>query len=60
MLPMLPANDKDFYEAVIPADKIDSTFNLMYLIEMMDNNGHGFIYPDLNKETPYVVVQLIR
>jgi hypothetical protein len=32
----------------------------MYLIEVMDNNGNGRIYPDLNKETPYVFVKLIR
>ncbi len=33
---------------------------LMYLIEVMDNRGNGKIYPDLNKETPYVVVRLVR
>lgn len=60
MLPMQPTNEKDVYKATIPADKIYSNFNLMYLIEMMDNEGHGFIYPDLNKETPYVVTQLVR
>jgi hypothetical protein len=32
----------------------------MYLIEVMDNNGRGKIYPDLNKELPYVIVKLIR
>jgi hypothetical protein len=32
----------------------------MYLIEVMDNNGNGRIYPDLNKETPYRFVKLIR
>jgi hypothetical protein len=32
----------------------------MYLIEVMDNKGNGRIYPDLNKETPYVIVTLNR
>jgi hypothetical protein len=32
----------------------------MYLIEVMDNCGNGKIYPDLEVETPYVVVQLDR
>jgi hypothetical protein len=32
----------------------------MYLIEMMDTKGRGAIYPDLSKETPYVVVKLDR
>jgi hypothetical protein len=32
----------------------------MYLVEVMNNNGKGFIYPDLNRETPYKVVNFIR
>ena len=32
----------------------------MYFIEAMDNEGNGRIYPDLNKETPYIVVKLQR
>ena len=32
----------------------------MYLIEVMDNKGNGKIYPDIEKETPYVVVKLQR
>jgi hypothetical protein len=30
----------------------------MYLFEVMDNAGNGKIYPDLEQETPYVVVNL--
>jgi hypothetical protein len=30
----------------------------MYLFEVMDNAGNGKIYPDLTKETPYVVVKV--
>jgi hypothetical protein len=59
-LPMLPAAEKDSYQAVIPADQINPKWDLMYLIEVMDNNGKGSIYPDLNKETPYIIVKLTR
>jgi len=30
----------------------------MYYIEAMDERGNGSIYPDLEKETPYVVVEV--
>ncbi|GHT74439.1 hypothetical protein AGMMS50262_07400 [Bacteroidia bacterium] len=53
MLPMTPTDEKDVYETIIPAEKIDLRYDLMYLFEMMDNTGKGFIFPDLDKETPY-------
>jgi len=59
-LPMLPSGDKDHYQAVIPANEIDPKWDLMYLIEVMNNRGNGKIHPDFNKETPYVVVRLVR
>ena len=30
----------------------------MYYIEVLDRYGNGAIYPDLNVETPYVIVNL--
>jgi hypothetical protein len=57
---MRPAGEKDVYEVVVPAEQIDPTWDFMYLIEVMDNNSKGKIYPDLNKETPYRIVKLIR
>jgi len=59
-LPMQPAKEKDVYEVMVPAVEINPTWDFMYYIEMMDNQGAGRIYPDLNKETPYKVVKLIR
>ena len=59
-LPMLPSGEKDLYKAIVSADQINPKWDFMYLIEVMDNNGKGKIYPDLNKETPYIVVKLIR
>ena len=57
---MLPTGKKDEYQAVVPANHIDPKWDFMYLIEVMDNCGNGKIYPDLEKETPYVVVRLER
>ena len=57
-LPMLPTGKTDEYEAVIPAADVNSRFDLMYFFETMDNAGNGAIYPDLRKETPYVVVEV--
>jgi hypothetical protein len=59
-LPMLPSRENDSYRAVVPVDKINPKWDFMYLIEIMDKNGKGIIYPDLNKETPYVIVKLKR
>jgi hypothetical protein len=48
------------YEATIPAEKISPQFDFMYLIQAMDNNHHGVMFPDFNKQTPYFIVQLQR
>jgi len=32
----------------------------MYYFEVMDNAGNGKVYPDFEKETPYIVVKLQR
>jgi hypothetical protein len=60
MLPMLPTGKGDQYRAEIPANQIEPRWDFMYLIETMDNQGNGKIYPDIEKETPYVVVELER
>lgn len=59
-LEMLPTGKSHEYRAVIPAEHILAQWDLMYFIEAMDNNGNGDIYPDLEKETPYIVVELNR
>ncbi|WP_223860133.1 hypothetical protein [Spirosoma validum] len=53
-------DEKDTYRAVVPGDQINPKWDLMYFIEVMDNNGVGRIYPDLAQETPYRIVKLIR
>jgi hypothetical protein len=59
-LPMLPTGEKAEWSAVIPPENIPPTWDLMYYIEAMDNDGDGRMYPDLNKETPYIIVKLQR
>jgi hypothetical protein len=59
-LAMLPAGGEDRYLGEIPAEHIVPNWDLMYLIEVMDQAGDGAIHPDLNRETPYVVVTLQR
>lgn len=57
VIPMTPIS-KNRFKATIPESEINKTYDLMYLIEMMDNNGHGLIYPDFNKTTPYHIIHL--
>ncbi len=59
-LTMLPTGEKNGYQAVIPGDDIVPAWDLMYFIEVMDRQGRGRTYPDLNMETPYIVVKLQR
>ncbi len=59
-LQMLPTGVKDQYQAEIPAEHIRPEWDLMYFIEAMDNYGNGKIHPDLEKETPYVIVKVKR
>ncbi len=59
-LQMLPTGEKKSYQVVVPAELINTKWDFMYLIEVMDNNGNGRIYPDLNNETPYIIVKLNR
>ena len=59
-LPMLPTGNPDQFRAVIPAEHLAPAWDVMYFIEVMDQRGNGRIHPDLNQETPYVIVKLQR
>ncbi|MGE5610803.1 MAG: hypothetical protein ACM359_16250 [Bacillota bacterium] len=59
-LPMTPSGATGEYQATAPAEHVVPSFDFMYFIEVMDNAGNGQIYPDLNRETPYIVVRLER
>lgn len=58
--PMSPTADADTYQAIVPANMIDSTFNFMYYIEVFDKAGHGIMFPNFEKQAPYVMVDLPR
>ena len=60
LVPMLPAGAKDTYQVVLPAALLNPKWDFMYYLEVMDNHGHGRIYPDFNETTPYFIVKLIR
>ncbi|MDR2057373.1 MAG: hypothetical protein LBP83_03650 [Dysgonamonadaceae bacterium] len=61
MLPMITTDGKTHtFQTTIRAEQIDPQYDLMYLIEMMDRNNKGFIYPNFNKETPYKIINLKR
>jgi hypothetical protein len=57
---MESSDKKDTYMATVPADEINPVWDFMYLIEIMDKNGKGTIYPGFDKETPYIITKLNR
>ncbi len=59
-LPMKAEEGSDGYLVEVPANQIDPKYDFMYFIEVMDRNGNGTIWPDLNRETPYKIVTLKR
>jgi hypothetical protein len=59
-LPMLQTGEAGVYAATVPAEDVVSKWDFMYLIEALDSAGRGRIFPDLEKEAPYVVVHLER
>ncbi len=48
------------YHVVVPGEYLVPEWDFMYFFEVMDNKGNGKIYPDLENETPYIVVGLQR
>ena len=44
------------YSARIPASFVDSRWDLMYFVEAVNENGAGRMYPDLDVETPSVIL----
>ncbi|MFC1762060.1 hypothetical protein ACFL6U_08260 [Planctomycetota bacterium] len=48
------------YQATIPGEFITPEWDLMYFAEAVDTQGNGCMIPDLEKEMPYVIVELDR
>jgi hypothetical protein len=48
------------YTATIPGGFITPQWDLMYYVEIVDRRGNGRIFPDLDIDTPYVIVRVRR
>jgi len=48
------------YTARIPGNFIIPKWDLIYYVEAIDQNGNGRIFPDLDKETPYIIATVLR
>jgi hypothetical protein len=48
------------YAAAIPAAFIDPKWDLMYFVEVVGKNGAGRMFPDLDRDMPYVIVPMKR
>ena len=57
---MLPTGKPNECAAVIPGSDIVPKWDFMYYFEAIDNRGNGKIYPDAEKQPPYVIVKLER
>lgn len=59
-LVMQPTGQENTFSGDIPLETLKPAWDLMYFIEAIGQEGTGCIYPDLEKETPYIVVRLQR
>ncbi|MBS1661179.1 MAG: hypothetical protein JST68_09025 [Bacteroidetes bacterium] len=59
-LTMTRTKELNVYEATVPADQVNPKYDFMYLFEIMDKSNRGAIFPNVSKETPYYITQLIR
>jgi len=48
------------WSGTIPGDFITPEWDLMYYVQVMDDQGNGRTYPDLETEMPYVIVPVER
>jgi hypothetical protein len=48
------------YTAQIPGSFITPEWDLIYFIEALDIHGNGRMYPDLETDTPYIIVSVAR
>jgi hypothetical protein len=59
-LPMIEEGNAGIYRAIIPGAFITPQWDLMYYIEIVDANGTGKIYPDLEHDTPYIIQPVVH
>ena len=48
------------YRGRIPGSFIQAKWDLMYFVEVVDRKGSGRMYPDLERETPYLILPVRR
>ena len=59
-LEMQPDGAPGLYAATVPGEFLVPEWDFMYFIEAIDKAGNGVMWPDLEKEMPYVIVRLDR
>ena len=59
-IPMFPTGQDNRYSGEIPGHYLDPRWDFMYYIEAFDTMGNGTMYPDVEKEAPYIIVKLER
>ncbi|MEO6005041.1 MAG: hypothetical protein ABIZ04_07865 [Opitutus sp.] len=59
-LDLQPSGQPDEFVAEIPANFVESKWDVMYFIEAIDGVGNGTMWPDFRREPPYVFVHLKR
>jgi hypothetical protein len=52
--------DNGQYAGTIPGAFVDPKWDLMYFVEVVGKDGAGRMYPDLEREMPYVIVPVKR
>jgi len=57
---MRPNGGTGAFRATIPGEFITTEWDVMYFVEVIGQNGVGRNYPDLERETPYVIVPVER
>jgi hypothetical protein len=60
MLAMNEEGNTGIYSTSIPGAFITPQWDLMYYVEIVDAQGTGKIYPDLEHDTPYVIQSVVH
>lgn len=59
-LDLQPTGKPDEYAATVPGTFIVPEWDFMYFLEVIDQAGNGLCWPDLARETPYVIAKVAR
>jgi hypothetical protein len=59
-LEMQPGSKSDEFTAEVPGEHVLAEWDFAYYFEILDKQGNGWIRPNAEVETPYIVVKLDR